>query len=727
MAKQYDPFAEFFDDENEDEELPLEDISRIRKRIENTRIQAAAKDILNDIGEVIPVSPEAQALKEKYEEDYVSAHQEVFTESSGIKPLGPSQIASVERTVHVLKHGGKSVIAEPRGFGKTSRTSNNALMGVLQGKVKYVLILASSVQKAEDILESIKTELITNDKLYEMYPAICESFRHAADNQHRILRQTYRGERTFIGSTKALIRIPNIPGEPSAGSIIQVRSKDNVRGLNVKVRYGEFKGKVLRPDFVFMDDVQTDEEAESPTSVYKIVQTIKKSVLFAGTHARRISAVMCCTPICPGDVSSHFILNEPSWDCLVTKMISKMPKHLDKWLNEYARILLDFDRYKTGDRTRAQLAARKYVEENYEMLHEGAEWAWDWAFGWGEDPQTEISPLQHAMNFLIEEGTEAFESECQCNVENKIDEAEDAKATLDEILNKVHDFTARNCPVEATKICTHIDVNKNILTYVTMASPQDFRPYIIDYGTWPPQPGMTWKKRDLAYPLVRYYPDIHEHHERIYLGVKELVNEIGNRMYRREDGIEMTNDLILVDMGYMIDEVQRAIRDCEHRSITLCCRGQGIKARDKPFMQRNYEKHAEKHFHCATVPTLDRVLQALYVDVNYFKTILHKGFKTRLGLGGSISLFTPESSGGHLLYGKQNLVEKVSDDYYDKEDRHVLIWENTRDEDNEFFDNSVGCLAGFMKLGIQMKGTKKKILESFDIQDYVDGENNESS
>lgn len=725
MAEKFDPYDDFYEGEDEEEvyeEPEFEDHLKNLKRLQSeARKKAAMRNSHNEIGRVIPISEESMERRIAYEKDYVLAHQEIFTNSTGIKPFGEGQIQSVQRTQHVLAHGGRSVIAEPRGFGKTSRTANNALLGALQGKVNYVLILASSVQKAEDVLESIKTELIDNEELYKLYPATCESFRHAADNFNRGPRQTYKGEKTSVELTKSKIRFPIIPGEPSSGSVIQVRSKDNVRGLAIRARFGEKSGKVLRPDFVFMDDIQTDEEAESATSVAKIVATIKKSVLFAGSHSRRISAVMCCTPICPGDVSSHFILNEPSWDCIVTSMVEQMPTHMDMWINEYAQILLDFDRYKTGSRLEAQLKAREFVEQNYEKLHEGSHVSWEWAFGWGEDPQTEISALQHAMNFMIEEGEEAFESECQCHVQQKIDEAEGVKATLDQIVEKTHGFQRFRCPVEAKFVVTHIDVNKDVLTYATAVSPKDWRPMIVDYGTFPEQPGVSWKKRDVVEKISRRYPDVPEEHERAYLAIKELINKLGDRTFYRDDGLEMTHNLILVDMGYLGNEVQRAIRDSKYRNITMCAKGQGIGAKRKQFMERNYQNHAEKHWHCATVPTFDRTLTVLYIDVNYFKTQLHRGFKTRLGLGGSISLFDPDRTGEHLLYGRHCLAETAIDDHYEEEDRHIIIWSNDRDEDNEFFDNTVGCMAGFFKLGCEIRSGRKEKPSDYNIGEYLYG------
>jgi len=372
-------FYEEVFDEQLAKDTSMEIYDKLKRSRRRTQIKQKVSDELNEVGVVPDLPQETLDARKYYEDNYVDLHQNIFKKSTGIKPFGQVQIESIERTHHALTFGGRVVIAEPRGFGKTTRTSNNALAAILQGKIRYAVILASSLNKANEILESIKTELVDNPELEKLYPAVCACFQHLDERVARSKYQTYGGNSTHIGYGKDQIRFPILPGEKSSGSIIQVRSKDNVRGLNSKIRYGPESGKVLRPDFVFMDDIQTDEEAESPTIVAKIVRTIKKSVMFAGGHNRRISMVMCCTPICAGDVSTHYILHEPSWEVICYKMVKKMPTNLDMWLTNYARILNDFDRYELGSRLHAEIRASAYLKENYDIMHEGAEVAWEWA------------------------------------------------------------------------------------------------------------------------------------------------------------------------------------------------------------------------------------------------------------------------------------------------------------------------------------------------------------
>lgn len=714
-ADEYDEFYDPTMELTKDEYVTLTKIERNEIR---RKKQVESK---YEVGLVPPLEDEVIARRKRYETDYVALHQEVFKRSTGIKPFGPAQITSLHQTLHILTHRGRAVIAEPRGFGKTSRTTNNCLAAILQGKIRYGVILGSSVTKANEILESILTELIDNEELALLYPAVTRCFERAMDSIFAAKYQTYGGEPTNILIMKDRIRFPQIEGEPCSGSVIQVRPKDNVRGLFTKIRYGPESGRVLRPDFAFMDDIQTDEEAKSPTVPEKIIQTIKKSVLFAGSHSKRISALMCCTPIAPGDVATHFILNEPSWEVTLSKMVTKMPTRLDLWLGDYRDIRMNFNRFVPGDSLRAALEAKQFVIDNYDELHEGHDCSWEWAYGWDEDPQTEISALHHAMNFLIEEGPDSFESECQCNVEAKNEDGTDIKATIEEITSQVSRFPRFHCPVDCKYITTHIDVNKGVFTYVTMASPQIFRGSVVDYGTWPKQPGSMWEKGKLINPLTKQYPDIPELDARLYIGLSDLLDKLVEQEYTREDGAKLIHNLITIDMGWKIEEVQRAIRDHSHRHIMHCARGQGLSAKVRQFDEKKYGADCIVYHHCALLPTIDRQLMALYMDVNYFKTMVHKGFKSRQGIIGSIELFHNDHMSNHVQFARHVVSESPMEDKDDTKGITVIIWSPPKG-DNEYFDNIVGCCANFMKLGVKLSSNELKQNTTFDMQEYINAQ-----
>ena len=115
--------------------------------------------------------------------------------------------------------------------------------------------------------------------------------------------QTYLGKKTHITeNTKyAFKRFAKLDGFPNTGGIIAARGADQaIRGLNIDSR---------RPDFIFLDDPQTDEDAKSTGAggrVDKIEQRIQGALLGLGETNRMIAAVMASTPIEPGDISDRF-------------------------------------------------------------------------------------------------------------------------------------------------------------------------------------------------------------------------------------------------------------------------------------------------------------------------------------------------------------------------------------------------------------------------------------
>lgn len=692
---------------------------RIIKQQRDKKIERRKKDVSNEVGVHPDPTPEMLALRKKYETDYVAAHKDLFTNSTGLRDFGADQINSIHMSRNLIWEGGRLVLAEPRGFVKTGRTCNHALLAALQGARRYVVILAESIEKGQEILEAIQSELTENEALSNLYPAVCACFEHINNSPHKAPRQTYKGEYTNIRIGKDRVRFPVIPNEPCSGSIIQVRSKDKARGLFTRIRSGPEKGKILRPDFVFLDDIQTDEDAENPNTVKKIVRRLKRSVLFGGSHSKRVSALMCCTPICENDVTSHFILNEVGWEVVLYKMMKQPPKNYTLWIEDYAKILLDFKKEELGSRNKAAQRALEFYRSNQAAMDEGSIMSWEWAFGWNEDPQVEISALQHAMNFLIYEGAEAFESECQCNVIIGKRDSDDMMANQKTIMNKIHTHPRNGCSVETRYITTHVDVNKELLTYVTCASGELFMPHIIDYGTVPEQSGQRWVKGNVYNTLARQYPDIREDDSTflIYTAAKDMLEKISDKTYLRADGVELPNNLITIDVGWgmMWHEILRACRDCKCKNIVRPARGIGFTAKEKPMMDKNYAATTIKSYHCWQSPTEEHQMM-LYMDINFMKSLIHKGFKTRYGTSGSFSLFEPEFHGHHALLAEHCWGETPKIDYFEKEDRSVVIWTGTGN-DNEYFDNLVGCSANLFMLGASLR--KKIANTSMDMSSYM--------
>lgn len=711
-----DIFGEF-----EDENDEINDIQNLifsdKKQYNTTKRGTNARLAQYEVKGDFTITDEIVALRKKYRDDYVQAHLDIFPASTGIKEYGEDQKTAIRRFQKIAQTRGKLVQVEPRGFAKTSRAVNQMLLAILEGDIKFGLIVSSELSKSIDIMEQLKTELLTNDKLAELYPGTIACFVHMEGKASKAKSQTLNGESTQITWTNEEIRFPTVPGEPSSGAVIMVRTKDNLRGISKKVPAGPDKGKVWRPDFVLLDDLQTDKDARSPTVCQNIVKTVKRSVMFGGSHSKKIRAIVTITPQQKGDVASHFILREPSWEVALYSMVKQMPKNMDKW-DEFGRILLNFNKRIEGDRERAQRRARQFVLDNYDELHEGAVLSWDWCYEWDVDDPIEVSALHHAMVFYYEEGEDAFNYECQCKVDEETEEEEKLVADIDTIISKVSNTPRRVVPADAMFICTHIDLNTEVFTYVTLASSQQMIPRVIDYGTFPEQPTNHWKKGDLHHKLAQLFPDIPENDESslIYAGVQRLTSIIAKRFYKREDGVELQNRYIGVDAKWLTDDVIRAIREADNRSMLIPMQGKYYGHRERPMMEEAGVSGRDQHYHCYTAPSTDHSVLMVRVDVNWIKTFIHRGFNARSGTIGSYTLYQPTDVNEHYLFANHCNGEFPTLHTNLKEERVIVEWTQYRGKDNEYFDNIVGATALLFKCGCTLK--LKKEIKYKDINEF---------
>jgi hypothetical protein len=257
-----------------------------------------------------------------------------------------------------------------------------------------------------------------------------------------------------------------------------------------------------------------------------------------------------------------------------------------------------------------------------------------------------------------------------------------------------------------------------------MACDTVFRPYIVDFGTYPPQPTSVWKKKDLAVTLNHLYPDIPRGNigALFYRAIIDFSKILVNTNYPREDGVSLQNRLIGFDAKYETDDVIRAVRESDVRAFLIPVQGLYFGHKDRPLMELTSSTDREIHYHCYTSPSSDKTVPILRTDVNHLKTLTHRGFLTTPGDMGSIRLYKQTEYGELNLLAQHCNAEYPTQHVNVKEERVVLEWEQYRDRDNEYFDNIVGCLAMLFKLGVTRRQKRDK--GTTNIQDYLDGQAN---
>lgn len=323
------------------------------------------------------------------------------------------------------------------------------------------------------MLESIKTELESNELLASDFPEVCFPIESLDGISNRCGGQLYKGERTHIGWTANEVILPTIVGSAASGAIIKVT------GITGRIRGMKFKrpdGKAARPSLVVLDDPQTDESARSLSQCVTRERILAGAVLGLAGPGKKIAGAMPCTVIRPGDVADSLLDKEkhPEWNGERTKMVYRFPLNEKLW-SKYAEI--------RGESLRAHGDLREataFYEQNRDSLDEGAQIAWPERFN-----HDEASAIQHAMNLKLQDEA-AFFAEYQ-NEPLPEKTTDEGMLSPDQIAAKVNGHKRGEIPIGCSHLTMFIDVQGKLLYYLIAAWADDFTGCVLDYGAYPDQ------------------------------------------------------------------------------------------------------------------------------------------------------------------------------------------------------------------------------------------------
>lgn len=638
--------------------------------------------IRSEIAPIPKISDEE--LLRATKQSLLTFHTEVFPNSTGLKPFGQVQIDSVGLGQETLIYGGKTAVAEPRGYGKTTRAVNAALWAIGHGYRSFVVIIGNTLSAASGIMESLKTEILENDVLAGLFPEMCHCFRELDGIPGRAPFQRLNGELTKIKLTADKIVFPTIPGWKMSGAVIMVRPINSVRGLFHKLQ----DGTVIRPDFVLLDDVQDDQTARSPTACDKILSTIMKSVLKTSGMSKTLSCVANGTVIEPDD-SFDQLLEHQAWQAVRYKMLVTPAINEELWLGEYQRRRTNFIKGDPKSQQRAWKDALEFYKQNRAKMDEGASCSWEWAYCWDDEDPTEISAIQHAYNELIDNGRESFQSECQNDPIRKM-QSNVVLMRRDDICKKQLSIPKLVCPDNATKVCFGVDCQHEALYCVGGAFGDDFSGSIIDYLVWPPQQSNSFEYEKLSPKLSDYYPDLQSIQERLYAGLCEMLALVLEREYVRADGAELAVNKFIVDRG---DETDTIDLFCLQNGEATGAKGIYVGPESPPLHERK-AKTGERNgdnFQLKISPKNKRVLYYL-VDKNHWFTELHQMLAIGIGGAGSLSLFSTDMWEMHRPLANAFLSHFPTD--VEGPFRKQQIWKQLPGREDHLYDAAINMLIG---------------------------------
>ncbi len=678
-----------------------------RARARNLRLSAEGRDIA-------PIPPVADPERRAEARNSLRVHCEVYHPDVFYLEWSDDHLTVIARIEECVFKGGFFAMAMPRGDGKTSMCETAIEWATLHGHKRFPGLIGVEATAAQEMLESCKSELENNDLLYADFPEVVHPVRCLEGIPNRCKGQICLGARTQIKWTARYIVLPTLPADVlqelgvgdwhGCGAIIQTTGLlGRVRGMKHK----RPDGRSARPDFLVVDDPQTDATARSIQQCkdrIEVLQAISKM----GGPDQKLCAVMPCTVIKPGDMADQILDRKlhPEWRGERMKMVYSFPDREDLWLEDYAEL------YRAGLKEGNTSAATRFYRKHRKAMDRGAVVAWP-----ARHFEDELSALQHAMNWRIQ-GESSFQAEMQ-NEPIPADEPEFEVLTADQVAGKLNGYARRLVPAGCDVLTAFIDVQARLLYYMVCAWQKGFTGTVIEYGVYPDQQRRYFSYRGVERTLRRRHRGAGEEGA-IYAGLGVLTRELITREWQRDGGGVMALDLCLVDQGYKTDTVHQFCRESAHKSVLLPARGVGITATKVPINE--YDRKRGKIGHHWWIPKVKshRVLRHLEADVNYWKTFVHERLATAMGDTGCLS-----------LWGRKALIHRMAAEHVTAEfrvrteadGRTVDEWKlPPHQPDNHLFDCLVGCAAGASYRGIVLPGTpptrggKRKKVKLSDVQ-----------
>ena len=659
-----------------------------QKRLQAQR-NAEAVRAAQDIGEIPTV---ADPLRRESAIASFKTFCETYFPEIFYFPWSDDHLHVISKIERAVLSGGLFALAMPRGSGKTVLCQTAVVWAAFGGTTPFVCLIAASADRAQNLLENIKTWLETNLLLQADFPEVCYPIQCLERIANRQKGQKYLGVPTRIEWSADKVVLPTIAGSRASGIVI---SSSGMHGSEIRGQHhARPDGKVERPSLVLIDDPQTTESAWSWSQSQRRESILAGDVLGMAGPGKKIAGLMACTVIRPDDMASRILDREkhPDWQGERTKMVYLFPTN-DKLWAKYAEIRGDSLR-NDGDGS----SATEFYRAHRREMDEGARVAWPQRFN-----PDEISAIQHAMNLKFRDES-AFFSEYQN--EPLIETLGDDMMSAEEIVSKTNGLARGIVPLDGDRLTMFVDVHQTLLYWLVTAWDKQFGGYVIDYGTWPDQKRSYFSLRDAYHTLQIEHPS-GGLEGAIYAGLESLCDDRLGRRYYREDGTVMSVSRTLIDAnwGQTTDVIYQFCRQSKHAAFLDPSHGKYVGASSTPFSEKPTHRGDRVGRHWRIPGQIGtRGVRHVLIDTNYWKSFLHARLAVLMGDPGCLSFF------GHDRKQHQLLAEHLISEYRVRtvaNNRTVDEWKlrSTR-PDNHWLDCLVGCCVAASIEGIELSTLK---------------------
>ena len=650
-------------------------------RNRNLALAMAGRDI-GELPEV--VNPER---KKRCRTNFRMFCEEYFPETFSLE-WSPDHLKAIHKIETAVLKGGLFALAMPRGSGKSSLTEVAAIWAMLYGHREFIMLIGATESAALELLDSLMTEFEINEHLAADFPEVCYPIQQLDGIANRCAGQLYHGERTRITWTSNEIVLPTIKGSAASGIVVRVAGiTGRIRGM----KYKRPDGRSVRPSLVVIDDPQTSESAGSLEQTRKRIRVLAGDILGLAGPGQKISGIMPCTIIRPGDMAD-IILNRqthPDWNGERTKMVYEFPKNMKLW-EQYAEIRAEALREEGNFRR-----ATEFYEAHRAEMDEGAKVSWEARFN-----HDEISALQHAMNLKFQD-EQAFQAEYQ-NDPLPEDVGGGEILSIDAICAKINGLPHNKVPLACDRLTLFIDVQKALLFYVVTAWAENFTGSVIDYGSWPDQHRREFSLADANPTIQSEFPRAGLEGG-LYAALTALTDDLLGREWEREDGAVLKIERALIDAnwGQSTDLVYEFCRESRFAGVVLPSHGRYVGASSKPMTEYRKQPGDRLGFNWM-MPSVakKRAVRHVIYDSNFWKSFVHARLAVAIGDKGSLTLY------GRIPGVHQLLAEHLTAEYRVKTSgrgRTVDEWKmKPEHHDNHWLDCRAGCAVCGSMLGCSL-------------------------
>lgn len=593
-----------------------------------------------------------------------------------------------------IYHGGLNAFAMPRGFGKSTLTEAALIKAKCYGLRLYSVFIGATDDLSSEFVSGIRKEFEQNELLLEDFPEICYPIRKLEGITQRARGQTLGGVATQMEFSDGHLVFPTVAGSKSSGSIIQSFGlTGSIRGLRRRTP----SGKMIRPDFVIIDDAQTRESSKSPMQTDDREKIILGDILGLAGPKTKIAAVFLCTPIYPNDLTERFISRDrhPEWRGTRTQMVEAMPARMDLWEQYFE---LRRESLRAGD---SGEPANEFYQENREAMDDGSVLSWPDRVRDGD-----LSALQSAMNMFCD-SPNAFRTEYQCEPESAEHSSEVKQLDAATISKRFSGVDRFEVPPSTTRLTAFMDVHGELIFYSVIAWNEQFGGQIVDYGTYPRQTSSMFTLADPRPGLKVLHPE-HTDEQRVYEGLVKTIPLVLGRPYVLGE-TPISVDRCLIDAGWHPDAVRQAIQQSEYANIIYPSKGIGRSATSAGIAKWKSRAGERSGHHWRLTLGIGGKGRLLQFDPDTWKSIVFAGLTVPMGGRSAIKLFgtaktNHELFAEHLAAEYAKPVEKKGDAY----DKWLVMPGRS---ENHWFDCVTGCAVAASVAGLTMNPTAEPITQ----------------